>query len=42
MVVLLPVFVLLYSISYFKILIFEPVSKIVQMEGSYHLRSYKH
>ena len=28
-------------ISYFKISIFDPVSQIVEMEGSYHLLSYK-
>ena len=29
------------SISYFRISIFDPVSQTVQMEGSYHLLSYK-
>ena len=29
------------SISYFKVSIFYPVSQIVQMEGSYHLLSYR-
>ena len=32
---------LLCTISYFKISIFDPVSQRVQMEGSYHLLSYK-
>ena len=31
----------LCSISYFRISIFDPVSQTVQMEGSYHLLSYK-
>ena len=29
------------SIFYFRISIFDPVSQAVQMEGSYHLLSYK-
>ena len=32
---------LLYSISYFRTSIFDPVSETVQMESSYHLLSYK-
>ena len=32
---------LLCWISYFRISIFDPVSQTVQMEGSYHLLSYK-
>ena len=32
---------LLCSISYFRVSIFDPVSQTVQMEGSYHLLSYK-
>ena len=32
---------LLCNISYFRISIFDPVSQTVQMEGSYHLLSYK-
>ena len=29
------------GISYFRIFIFDPVSQTVQMEGSYHLLSFK-